>query len=64
MANDDDQERVRRLRRALEEGRHLARLEEERAMLGMEIVESLLLRIEQLQERVARLEGHLPQFDS
>lgn len=55
---DEDQERLERLRRQIEDGRSLLRLEEERAMLSMEILEGLLSRIVAVERRLEQLNDH------
>lgn len=57
-SKDSDDQKLQRLRRQFEEGRSLQRLEEERAMLSMEILEGLLLRIAAVERRLDRLEDH------
>jgi hypothetical protein len=53
---DPDDQKLQRLRRQFEEGRSLQRLEEERAMLSMEILEGLLLRIAAVERRLDQME--------
>lgn len=54
--NDHDQHQLQQLRKHVEDGQALVDLEKEKAMLSLEILEAILLRLSNLERRIDALE--------